>query len=540
MKSFARLSCLVMATCLAGFGALPAGADDARARTLVVAVPGTPASIDGEQALTSEGEMMMANVHGGDLFAYRIIEIPDDPADTVDLRSTDDRGVTGLVADTWEMSPDGTSVVVKLKQGMKSAHGNEFSADDYVWSWERRFAVKAVGKFIADVVGIDGPESIEKIDDHTVKVDLRGTTPIFFKILAQNYYGGPFDSTEAKKHATADEPWAKEWLRTNSAGFGPYHVERVVPGVETVLVRNEHWEQEPQPYFERIILKAVPESSARLSLLQAGQIDIAWGLNERELRQVATNDRLQIVRTQSNKQLYLGLVTDKPPFDNRLLRQAMAWATPYGDIIEKVYYGNARRMTSIVPDIYAGHVRTYAYETDLEKAKELMAEAGYPDGFEVTLTYNAAQRESEEMAVLVKSSWEQVGVKVDLQALPTAVWAEQKYGKKLQAFAENEQWPWSGDPGYSSWVYLGNGPDNFINAVNFNDPEYNGLLEQAMRMMDSPEREAVTERLQEIAAEQVPWVQVAWFDWTVAAKKDLTGFLWTPDNQIRFAFIRRE
>jgi peptide/nickel transport system substrate-binding protein len=534
-----RLATYLVAFALAVLGTR-ADAQDARERTLVVAVPGTPASIDGEQALTSEGEMMMANVHGGDLFSYKIIEIPDDPADTVDLRSTDDRGVTGLTAESWEMSEDGKTVTVKLKQGMKSPYGNEFNADDYVWSWERRFEVKGVGKFMADVLGIDGPESVEKIDEHTVRIHLRGPTPIFYKILAQNYYGGPFDSDEAKQHATADEPWAKEWLRTNSAGFGPYHVERVVPGVETILVENPNWAGEPEPYFERVILKAVPESSARLALLKAGQIDIAWGLNERELREVATDANLQVVRVQSNKQLYLGLVTDKPPFDNKTLRQAMAWATPYDDIIDKVYFGNARRMTSIVPDIYAGHVPTYAYETDLEKAKQLMAEAGFPDGFDVTLTYNAAQRESEEMAVLVKSSWEQVGVNVGLQALPTAVWAEQKYGKKLQAFAENEQWPWSGDPGYSSWVYLGNGPDNFINGVNYNNPEYNELLEKVMRMLDSPEREAIAKQLQEIVADEVPWVQIAWFDWTVAAKKNLTGFLWTPDNQIRFAYIRRE
>jgi peptide/nickel transport system substrate-binding protein len=169
-----------------------------------------------------------------------------------------------------------------------------------------------------------------------------------------------------------------------------------------------------------------------------------------------------------------------------------------------------------------------------------MSEAGAPDGFDVTLTYNAAQRESEETAVLVKSSWEQIGARVALQALPTAVWAEQKYGKKLQAFTENEQWPWSGDPGYASWVYLGNGPDNFINGVNYNNPEYNERLEQVMRMMDSPERQEIAQQLQEIVADEVPWVQVAWFDWTVASKKDLTGFLWTPDNQIRFAYIRRQ
>jgi peptide/nickel transport system substrate-binding protein len=520
--------------------ATAAAAQNPAERTLVVAVPGTPASIDGEQALTSEGEMMMANVHGGDLFAYKIIEIPNDPADTVDLRSTDDQGVTGLLADSWEMSEDGKTVTVKLKQGIKSPYGNEFDADDYVWSWARRFEVKGVGKFMADVLGIDGPESVRKIDQYTVEIKLRGPTPILYKILAQNYYGGPFDADEAKKHTTADDPWAKEWLRTNSAGFGPYHVERVVPGVETVLVKNPNWQGEPEPFFERVILKAVPESSARLSLLKAGQIDIAWGLNERELREVAADANLQVVRAQSNKQLYIGLVTDKPPFDNKALRQAMAWATPYDDIIEKVYFGNARRMTSIVPDIYAGYVDTYAYQTDLEKAKQLMSEAGAPDGFDVTLTYNAAQRESEETAVLVKSSWEQIGARVALQALPTAVWAEQKYGKKLQAFTENEQWPWSGDPGYASWVYLGNGPDNFINGVNYNNPEYNERLERVMRMMDSPERQEIAQQLQEIVADEVPWVQVAWFDWTVASKKDLTGFLWTPDNQIRFAYIRRQ
>ena len=531
---FAGLIAGIAAT--VGIAAFP-GASDAVADTLVMAIQGTPASIDGEQALTSEGEMMMANVHGGDLFSYKVIK-GEGNAESVDLRSTGDQGVDGLVAESWTMSADGTEVTVKLKSGMKSPAGNPITAADYRWAWERRFEVKAVGKFMADVLGIDSPDSIQVVDDSTVKIKLRGPTPIFYKILAQNYYGGPFDSVEAKKHATAEDPWAKEWLRTHSAGFGPYQVERVVPGVETVLTVNPNWTG-IKPQFDKVILKAVPDSSARLALLKAGQVDIAWGLNERELQQIEGDANLQVVRAASNKQLYVGLGTDKPPFDNKKVRQALAWATPYTDIIDKVYYGHARRMTSIVPDIYAGYTPTYAYELDLAKAKSLLSEAGFPDGFDVSLAYNAAQKESEEMSILLKSSWEQIGVRVTLQALPTAVWAEQKYGKKLAAFAENEQWPWSGDPGYSSWVYLGNGPDNFINAVNFNNAEYNQLLEKAMRMLDSPEREAITKQLQEIVAEEVPWIQVAWFDWTVAAKKDLSGFVWTPDNQIRFMYLKR-
>jgi peptide/nickel transport system substrate-binding protein len=507
--------------------------------TLVLAIPGTPAAIDGEQALTSEGEMMMANVHGGDLFGYKIIKGAGGAPDSVDLKSTGDKGVVGLIAQSWEVNPEGTLYSVKLKEGMKSPYGNAVSAADYRWAWERRFEVKSVGKFMADVLGIDSPDSIETVDNQTVRIKLRGTSPIFFKLLAQNYYGGPFDSVEAKKHASQADPWAKEWLRTHSAGFGPYQVDHSTPGVETVLVPNANWRGDPAVFFKRVIFKAVPESSSRLALLKAGQIDIAWGLNERELQEVGNDASFKVVRAQSNKQLYLGLVTNKPPFDNKKVRQAMAWATPYEDIVQKVYYRHARRMTSIVPDIYAGYTKTYNYESDVARAKALLAEAGYPAGFETTVSYNAAQKESEETAILVKSAWEQIGVHVTLQALPTAVFTEQKYAKKLQAFAENEQWPWSGDGGYSSWVYLGNGEKNFLNGVAFDNKEYNELLEKVMRMLDSPERQAILTRLQEIVAEEVPWVQIAWFDWTVAAKKGVDGFLWTPDNQLRLAYLRR-
>lgn len=531
------LSTTLVFVCLLTISAGAVAQND-RERTLLVAVPATPAAIDGEQALTSEGEMMMANIHGGDLFSYKLTENPEYKVTEVDLKSTGDKGVEGLLAESWEMSEDGKFITVKLKKGIKSPYGNEFTADDYKWAWERRFAMKAVGKFVGDVLGIDGPDSIEIVDSHTVRIALRGPSPIFFKLLAQNYYGGPFDSTEAKKHAGADDPWAKEFLRTNSAGFGPYHVERLVPGSETVLVLNPNWGG-PEPYFKRIILKAVPESSARLALLKAGQVDIAWNLNERELKQVESDANLKTVRAPSNKQLYVGLVTQDEPMSNIKVRQALAWATPYEDIIEKVYFNRARRMTSTVPDIYAGHEITYNYDYDLEKAKALLAEAGQSDGFELTLAYNSAQREAEEFAILLKSSWDQIGVKTTLRAMPPGVYAEQKYGKKLQAFAENEQWPWTGDPGYSSWVYLANGPDNFINAVNYNNAEYNETIEKAMRMLDSPERKALTDKAQQIAAAEVPWIQVAWFEWSVAAKKEIDGVVWTPDNQLRFRYMKR-
>ena len=521
-----------------GFAALggSASAQDARKHTLVVAVATTPASIDGEEAPTAEGEMIMANIHGGDLFAFKVKDNPEYHVREVDLKSVGDAGVEGRLADSWSVEDGGKTYTIHLKHGIKSPFGNEFTAADYRWSWARRFAMKSVGAFMAAVLGIDGPDSIEEVDPYTVRVHLRGPSPIFFKVLGQNYYGGPFDATEAKKHATAEDPWAKDWLRTHSDGFGPYQVERLTPGSETILTANPNWTGAPL-FYTRIILKAVPNSSSRLALLKAGQVDIAWDLSERELREVEGAPALKVVRAASNKQLYIGLATDKGPTQNVKVRQALAYATPYKDIIAKIFYGRARPMTSIVPDIYAGYESTYHYDTDLAKAKSLLAEAGMPNGFPITLSYNAAAPQAEEMAVLVKSSWDQIGVQTTLQALPTAVYAEQKGGKKLQAFAENEQWPWTGDPGYSSWVYLADGPHNILNGVNFNNLEYNAVLEKAMRMLDSPERKTLTDKTQQMAAEMVPWIQVAWFEWSVATRKSIDGFVWTPDNQLRFATL---
>ena len=538
MKGWASLvGCCGVAIALA----TGAAAQDARERTLVVAVPGTPASLDGEQALTSEGEMMMANVHGGDLFAYKIIEIPNDPADSVDLKSTDDRGVTGLLADVLADERRRQDRDRQAQAGVKSPYGNEFDADDYVWSWARRFAVKGVGKFMADVLGIDGPDSVEKVDQHTVPDPPARHDPDLLQdsgpeLLRRAVRCGRGEEARDRRRSLGQGVAAHPFR-----GLRPLPGPAVVPGVETVLVKNPNWQGQSAALFRA----HHPQGGARIRARawhcsKAGQIDIAWGLNERELREVKSDAKLQVVRAQSNKQLYLGLVTDKPPFDNKTLRQAMAWATPYDDIIDKVYFGNARRMTSTVPDIYAGYVSTYALPDRPREGEAADDRGGLPGRLR---RHADLQRRPARVRGDGGPGQEQLGAGGRQGRPPGAahgglgraeVWQEAAGLRRERAVALERR---------SRLLVLGlsrQWPNNFINGVDYNNPEYNKLLEQVMRMMDSPEREQIAKQLQEIAADEVPWVQVAWFDWTVASKKDLTGFLWTPDNQIRFAYVRRQ
>ncbi|TRZ51707.1 ABC transporter substrate-binding protein [bacterium] len=506
--------------------------------TLVVAVGNTPASLDIDVTASAEGEMVMANTSGGDLFGYKYILNPQSNVYEADLQAFGDQGVVGLLADSWDVSSDGKTITVHLKHGVKSQYGNEFTADDYIWSWQRMYAVNGTGWFIGSLITLTSDKSIQKIDQYTVQFTLQGPSPIFFKALAQNYYGGPFDSVEAKKHATAADPWAKDWMKTHSDTYGPYMVGLFEPGVELDLLANPYWSGTPL-HYQKVILKVVPDSSARLALLQAGQVDIAWNLNELELQSVASNPKLEVTRSAGNNELYIGLVVGKPPLDNVTVRQALAYATPYQDILDKVFYGKARTMTSVVPDIYYGHIDAYTYQTDLAKAKALLAQAGYPNGIDITLSYNSAAPEAEQMAILVKSSWEQAGIRTTLNALPTAVYSDAKYAKpsKLQAFVENQQNPWTGDPGYSCAIYLKGGLTNYTNAVNYANPTYDSILTQAMQMPDGPARLALTNQAQQIVANDVPWVEVGWFNWSVASKQGLSGFAWAPDNEIRFSTL---
>jgi peptide/nickel transport system substrate-binding protein len=503
--------------------------------TLVIAVPGTPPSLDLEQVLTADAELVMANVHEGDLFTYRLR--PEGDVTVANVTPGGDQAIDGLLARQWSRDAKDGTVTVRLRQGVRSPFGNTFTAADYLWSWRRRFAHRGIGWYASVVAGIEGPDCIEAVDKWTVRFTLPVDSPVFFRLLAHLYYGGPFDATEARRHATQEDPWAREWLNRNACGFGPYHVEAVTPGVQTLLRSNPAGTRHPA--FERVVLRAEADPAKRTAALVAGDVDVAWGIDEGDLAEVEAEASLRVVRVPANKQCYVGLTTSAPPLDDVRVRRALAWATPYADVLREVYRGRARRMRSIVPDGYAGYSPTYRYEDDPQRARGILAEAGLSEPVALSLSFNADRAESARVAAVVGRGWGRAGIRVRLEALANAEFVHRKYGGGLQAFVERGQWPWTGDGAYALWVYLANGRDNFQNAADYSNPAFDDAICRALRMPDSKERAVLVRLCQEMAAEDVPWVQLAWYDWAVPARRDLEGFVWMPDNQLRMGYLRR-
>src|SRR5262249_14268481 len=135
-------------------------------------------------------------------------------------------------------SEDGTALTIHLRKGVKSAAGNELTAEDLKWKWDRGFAIPGEGQFqIQVVLGIPQP-GWRVVDKYTFEVKTPKRNAVLAYEMAMQKFGIAFDSTEAKKHVTADDPWATKWLATNAAGFGPYALESYTPGTSVVLTAN--------------------------------------------------------------------------------------------------------------------------------------------------------------------------------------------------------------------------------------------------------------------------------------------------------------
>jgi peptide/nickel transport system substrate-binding protein len=442
----------------------------------------------------------------------------------------------GRWAESWKSSADGTVWTFRLKKGIKSYAGNEMTCEDHRWSWTRGFEMKGVKFFFAQVMGLASPEDVSCPDKHTVQLKIKSFNPLFLKLQAMNYYGGPFDMVEAKKHATPGDPWAKEWLKNNTAGFGPYHLLRHTPGQELELVRNPHYQ--PRPAVGRVLVKIIPDSATRLALLKRGAVDYAMRLREREYQEVMKDPNLQVVRHTANFIPYFGPVQTNPIMSNVKVRQALAYAIPYTEIHEKVYFKQGRLIRSITPEIYPNHTdRFWVYQTDLNRARALLKEAGYPNGFEINIAYDKAIAEMEETCILIKSSLEKVGLKVRLEGLPSAVYSESKFTRKQMAHCDNFQWPWVADTGYSAWVYLTHPKTNVMDAVGNDDPELNELTEKMFQTPYGAERTKMDLRIQQVAAERVPWIFLVNPGWREAVKKEWKGFHWYPDNNVHFDWL---
>lgn len=514
----------------AACGGSPGGAGRSNVdgtKTLRVGISVTPTGVDPEFHLGVTSLETIDTVYEN-LTAYPRVPSPDDES----ILISDFTRLEGRLVDSWEVSEDGLSHTFRLRQGIKSAAGNELVADDVKWRWDRSFNLEGVGaNFYNNLLRLDGENAVEVIDKYTVRFTSASRNALVPRILSVQL-SKVLDGQEASKHATTGDPWATEWMETNAPGHGPYVIETWAPGDRVEFVARDDYYL-GRPKIDRIIYKEIPNVASRYASLLSGDIDIAEALTFQQFSELQDEAGIKVVRVPSNQEMRLILNHGVPVLQNLEVRKALNHALPREDIIEAVYYGMASPALSYVSPVFPDYTdQFFAYDEDLDKARELLAAAGYPDGFDLDILYTPEVSDQEPVAIQLQTAYRSIGVNVTLTRQPLSAYNDRLFAQDFQAALRRGS-NIVPDVTYAATNYWG--ATAATNFGKYQNPELEALTEQGWQAFDESERNAIAVKIQEVFMADVPDVFIAYPDFLVAMRDYVTGFVWLPENTVRFA-----
>ncbi|HYC04986.1 MAG TPA: ABC transporter substrate-binding protein [Azospirillaceae bacterium] len=471
----------------------------------------------------------------------------------------------GRLAERWEFDPATLTWTFHLRRGVRSCAGNELTADDVVYTFARAKSVSGaapIGWFLSAVGSIAGftPEvlsdpakralgdEVRKLDEYTVAIRQSAPNRLFLPALT-TFGLLIFDAKEARRHATAADPWSHDHLNNvGSAGFGPYCLERWRKGDEMVLRANPHYYGDA-PAIDRVVIKRVPQSSNRFILLRMGEAQLAERLTPRELLKLRETDGVRVAGVTGNENLFVHMNHKVPPFDDVRIRRAVAAALPTDWIVRNGYFGQAEPWPGLVPASYPGYRPDLdAFRRDHDLAKRLLAEAGYPEGRGLEryaeafrLTY-IAEKEATlgPIATKLRMALRDIGLPVELDPIPSTQYGDRQLVKKDLPFALNDQEkPVVVDAGYAVQLFFASpGAGGVNNMVNYANAEVDRLWTEARNEADEAVRATKVAEIQSILTREVAWLPVVQYRTQWALAPGLEGLVWHPDNAVRFAGLR--
>jgi peptide/nickel transport system substrate-binding protein len=314
----------------------------------------------------------------------------------------EDNNVVGALAESWDISEDGTEYTFYLREGVKFHNGADFTAEDVLTSWE-------AGKDPANAYAYihERAESVEVIDTYTVKITTPEPDPLFLVIPARDWAMIPTEYFNEVGLAGIEE---------NPVGTGPFKFVEWVKGERVVLEAFEDYWDEGFPKVASVTFRPIPESSTRLAAIQTGEIHIANRLSSEEAQSLLGVENVQVVRYPVDRVFYIAFnnLTSGigEPTEDVLVRQAMNYAVDRQAIIDALFDGFADLSTGFMTPENLGYndaIDPYPY--DPEMAQELLEEAGYPDGFEIGFACPiGAYTNFEQVCQAVAGYLEDVGI----------------------------------------------------------------------------------------------------------------------------------
>lgn len=336
--------------------------------------------------------------------------------DTLVVLSPVDKSIQPRIAESWEVSEDRTKVTFRLRTDATFASGNPVTAGDVVWSLKRLLTLNLAQASFLKSRGYTAEAAdalFVAVDDHTFELNLPqpDDPALILMLLAQNGPGSILDSKTVLENEK-DGDLGQAWLTLNSAGSGPYGLTKWASNEYIILTRNDaYWGEAPA--MERVLMRHLPESQSQRLMLEQGDIDVAYSLLAPDLTALEANDAITIESTPGAGFYYLSVSMKDERFANRKVREALRLLIDYDGLDKAVmpYYGKLHQRPISTGAL--GLLPDQGYALNVEAAKALLAEAGYPDGFKTTLRV-LSEEPFLKAGTAIQNTLAQAGIEAEL------------------------------------------------------------------------------------------------------------------------------
>lgn len=417
-----------------------------------------------------------------------------------------------MLAESWDIIDDRTTQF-HLRSGVKFHNGEPLTAEDVKFSLERCMASDGVNYNYKII------ESVDVVDDLTVVVKTK--TPFNAMTTRLSLDAASIVSKKAVEEYGDD-------FNTHPVGTGPFKLSSWSIGGDCVLVANEDYWAGASP-IKTLTFRTIPEAINRTIGLETGEVDIAYDIDAVDKETIEGNEGLKLLSSPSCRVVYLGSCVNNEILSDVNVRKAIAYAVNKQDFVDIVFGGDADiAHNTMLCDMLFGYAPdTVSYDTDLDKAKELLAQAGYPDGFDITLTVMDTQ-EYQTAAVVIQAQLKEIGINVTVESMDNASFL-QYVAEGNQALFLYEKVASDTDSMLRTQYHtdsLGLGGNRHF----WTDPRVDEMLDQASSSLDDEERKELYTEIQTIAADQVPLYPLAIPYLYIGTQADIQGLKVHPTN----------
>lgn len=438
-----------------------------------------------------------------------------------------DMKVVPILAESYEANDAATEFTFMLNQAIQFHDGTPFNAEavkvniDRLANPENNLKRHSLFALVKET---------QVVDEYTVKIVLK--EPFGAMI---NTFAHPAAMMISPK---ALETYGKDVAR-NPVGTGPFKFGEWDPSDHLKVVKNDSYWKEGSPKVDSITFKPTPENGARVAMLQTGEADFIYPVPTEQAESINGKDGIVVENNQSIIVRYLSMNTTKKPFDDPKVRQAINYAINKDAFVKVVMNGFSSKLDSVIAPNTQFYSKQEVYEFDIEKAKELLKEAGYENGFE-TKVWGSNNSQAQKGMEFIQQQLSQIGVKVEVVPMESGTMSEKIWSVQDAKDAEIELYygGWSPSTGDADWGIrpLVGGKDAFppksYNISYYNSEEVNQYIKEALATADPETRKVAYEKAQAVIWNDAPWAFLS-VDDTIAGKKNyLDGIYLLPDGSL--------